>query len=88
MTNMVPPDMWIMFPPFSMVFLEGIARLLTPLRVYDYGMMKSMPEKRSYSMFDDENITLSMMNVIWLGPADLNMSTVFFTTVTSTVDPG
>ncbi|MEM0134709.1 MAG: hypothetical protein QXU18_05695 [Thermoplasmatales archaeon] len=35
-------------------------------------------------MLDDENIPLYMMKVISFRPADLSISTVFFTVVTST----
>ena len=50
--------------------------------------MKSVCPEMRYSIFSVENIPRSMMNVIFFTPADFNISTVFFTVVTSTTLPG
>ncbi len=85
---MISPDMVIMLPAFSIVFLDDKASLLISFRVNDAGMMKFIPDSMRYSMLEEENIPLSMMNVTSVRPADLRTSTVFLTVVISLTDPG
>ena len=53
-----------------------------------YSLMKSIPDSIRYTMLDEENIPLSMMNATSVRPAVLRTSIVFLTVVISLTDPG